>query len=446
MIAAVGAATQLRAGSAENWALLELIVDEALDAPADAREALVRARCGPDLVMRDAALVWLRACDEGAQLLDVPVDAASIQAALHDGALCDSALDRQGTSVGPWRLLREIGRGGMGVVYLAERTGDDVDMRVALKFMRHADALDAVGMRRFHDERRILAALAHPAIARLVDVGMDDGVPWLAMEYVAGAPIDAWCDARALSVEARITLFCSVVDAVQHAHARLVVHRDLKPANILVSDDGDPKLLDFGIAKLLDASGMHADQRTRTGLQPMTPAYASPEQKRGGSPSTTGDVYALGVLLHVLLTGELPSEGVVPSAAVRRGSAPAAANRGTTTARLARRLSGVSTRSSRARSMASPHDAMRPPTRWPRTCAVTSRGSRCSRGATPLRIAFGGSSREIPWRAARQRFPPSWSSHSRSPPLRSRGGSGIRHKCFASRPKRCAANATRRTR
>lgn len=344
---------ELRAVSAEQWDVLEQIVDEALDAAPEAREGIVRARCDADVVMRDAALAWLRACDEGARLLDTPLDAASFEAALHDtvardSATHDGALDRGGAQVGPWRLLHEIGRGGMGVVYLAERTGGDVRQRIALKFMRHADALDAVGMRRFHDERRILAALAHPAIARLVDVGMDDGIPWLAMEYVAGAPIDAWCDVRALTVEARIELFCQVADAVQHAHARLVVHRDLKPANILVSDDGHPTLLDFGIAKLLDASGlqtgthvaMRSDLLTRPGLQPMTPAYASPEQKRGESSSTVSDVYALGVLLHALLTGALPTDGIAASTVVRRGTSAAAAQRGTTPARLARRLRG----------------------------------------------------------------------------------------------------------
>jgi len=355
-------AATLRTDSAAHWTRLELIIDEALDATEPAREAIIHASCGADVGLRDAALTWLRGCSEPSSQLDVPVSAALIREAIgvdwQAAAVSPSAAPhrRDGAVVGRWRLLREIGRGGMGVVYLAERADHDVPMRVALKFMRHVDAFDAVSTRRFHAERRILAALDHPSIARLVDVGIDDGLPWLAMEYIDGAPIDDWCDTHVLSLETRVALFCGVADAVQHAHVRLVVHRDLKPANILVSYDGRPTLLDFGIAKLLEADEAEdtrhpptlGDSRTRPGWQPMTRAYASPEQQRGDAPSTASDVYALGVLLHLLLTGRLPVPGILPSTAVRRdgtvGGAQAtvtlATHRASTPARLARRLRG----------------------------------------------------------------------------------------------------------
>ncbi|MEO8000093.1 MAG: serine/threonine-protein kinase, partial [Gemmatimonadaceae bacterium] len=216
--------------------------------------------------------------------------------------------------------------------------------------MHRAIAFDAVGVRRFRDERRILAALEHSAIARLLDGGVDDGLPWFAMEYVQGVSIDQWADAHTLPIEARIELFCRVCEAVQHAHTRLIVHRDLKPANILVSERGDPKLLDFGIAKLLAADESNSSAFTRPGAQPMTVAYAAPEQLRGDGPSTASDIYSLGVLLHVLLSAQLPRESTRLSAALllpperddldKEFGAKVAAARGTTLARLHRRLKG----------------------------------------------------------------------------------------------------------
>jgi tetratricopeptide (TPR) repeat protein len=196
----------------------------------------------------------------------------------------------------------------MGTVYLAERADDQYKKRVALKLLRARSARDEHGIRRFREERQILAALDHSDIARLLDGGVTaDGLPWFAMEYVEGVPIDRYCDERRLSVETRLELFCRVCAAVQYAHRNLVVHRDLKPANILVTADGGVKLLDFGIAKLLvdSAAGVPASL-TATGERLMTPLYASPEQLRGDSVSTASDVYALGVLLYELLTGRVP--------------------------------------------------------------------------------------------------------------------------------------------
>lgn len=326
MIASRIGSTQLHLVSAEQWQRLESVVDAALDAPPETRHAIIRDQCSGDQRLIAAALDWLRGCDPSPGPLDAPLDPATLYAAFQavpgesvwteqtSGVARSRRVsdNRLGSTVGRWRLLRELGRGGMGVVYLAERIDGDVAMHVALKCMRHRETLDAVDLRRFQDERRILAALNHPAIARLVDVGVDDGAPWLAMEYIVGSPIDLWCNTRCASIDDRLALCCTVADAVHHAHTRLVVHRDLKPANILVTEDGRPTLLDFGIAKLLDARADMAEH-TMPGLQPMTPAYASPEQKRGEAPSTASDVYALGVLLHLLVTGTLPRDHTLPS-------------------------------------------------------------------------------------------------------------------------------------
>jgi serine/threonine-protein kinase len=195
----------------------------------------------------------------------------------------------------------------MGVVYLAEREAAEFQQRVALKLVRHLGAGHAVH-RRFAEERRILALLEHPRIAHLIDGGLtSDGVPYFAMELVDGEPIDAYCDVRGLSIDQRIDLFIGVCEAVQYAHEHLVIHRDLKPSNILVRADGQLKLLDFGIAKLLDPLRPSDEAgTTQTGVLALTPEYAAPEQIRGQAVSTATDTYALGVLLYLLLTGRRP--------------------------------------------------------------------------------------------------------------------------------------------
>jgi eukaryotic-like serine/threonine-protein kinase len=210
----------------------------------------------------------------------------------------------EGRVLGPWRVLREIGQGGMGTVFLAERADGAFEQQVALKLVRPGWGGDELQVR-FRVERQILAELNHPNIARLLDGGVtDEGKPWLALEYVDGATITRWCDEHALSLRQRLQLFLDVCDAVAHAHDRLVVHRDLKPSNILVSQEGRVKLLDFGVAKLLgDGRGLSITQPEQRLL---TPEYASPEQIRGDFITTGSDIYALGLLMFELLTGRKP--------------------------------------------------------------------------------------------------------------------------------------------
>jgi serine/threonine-protein kinase len=200
--------------------------------------------------------------------------------------------------LGPFRLVRVLGTGGMGEVWLGERADGEVEQRVAVKRVRGGDRRFA---ERLREERRLLARLEHPNIARFIDAGVDAaGTPWLALEYVDGVPITDWCRERDLGLADRLRLFIKVCAAVEHAHRHLVVHRDLKPSNILVNADGEPKLLDFGIAKLVDGSIAEATQTA------LTPAYAAPEQLRGGAISTATDVYALGLVLFRLIAGSLP--------------------------------------------------------------------------------------------------------------------------------------------
>lgn len=215
-------------------------------------------------------------------------------------------LDRR---IGPYRLVRELGSGGMGAVYLAERVEKGFQQRVAIKLIRRGMEFDEV-IQRFRYERQILASLEHPNIARLLDGGAtEEGVPYFVLEYIEGVPIDEYCRENNLSVSARIELFQHVCAAVHYAHQNLVIHRDLKPANILVTKEGVPKLLDFGIAKILQPEQFAMTiARTATWARPMTPAYASPEQVRGLTLTTASDVYSLGVVLYELLTGRRPYE------------------------------------------------------------------------------------------------------------------------------------------
>ena len=222
------------------------------------------------------------------------------------GARILAGNDKKGAPVakqiGKYKIVQEIGRGGMGAIYLAER--EDFQHRVALKIIKRGMDTDEI-IRRFERERQVLAALNHPFIARLLDGGAtDDGLPFLVMEYVEGAAITDFCEENALNIEERLALFRKVCAAVAFAHRNLIVHRDLKPSNILVDKNGEPKLLDFGIAKLLAPE--ESEQTTETGFRLLTPEYASPEQLRGERVTTAADVYSLGVLLYELLTGHRP--------------------------------------------------------------------------------------------------------------------------------------------
>jgi len=213
---------------------------------------------------------------------------------------------RNNQRLGPYRILGELGAGGMGSVFKATRDDDAYQMIVAIKIIR-ANLAHTQLEARFRAERQILAQLEHPYIARLIDGGTHDGLPYIVMEYIEGQPIDQYVKHHKLSTKDRLILFRKVCEAVQHAHQRLIVHRDLKPGNILVLPDGTPKLLDFGIAKLLDQETNLPDgPLTQTGWLLMTPDYASPEQVRGQSITVASDVYSLAVILYELLTGERP--------------------------------------------------------------------------------------------------------------------------------------------
>jgi serine/threonine-protein kinase len=286
--------------SAAWWQRVLQAADRALELEPVDRAAFV-AQCRTDDPALGAEVAALLAGAEAAPILDTP--AAAIAAPLFDEP---AAFDTAGsqTRFGPYRILRELGHGGMGTVYLAERSDDQYQKHVALKVLPTWSVGDERRVQRFFEERQILAGLDHPDIARLVDGGVTTaGLPWFAMEYVEGVPVDRYCEDGGLSIDERLELFCRVCAAVQYAHRNLVVHRDLKPANILVTAEGRVKLLDFGIAKLLGSEpAAGAPSLTITGERLLTPMYASPEQIRGEPISTATDVYALGVLLYVLLT------------------------------------------------------------------------------------------------------------------------------------------------
>lgn len=274
---------------------LQVVFDAALQQPAAARAAFVTNMCACQPGLADEVMALL-----------AHADAAEATTLKPFAGIADTfdAIGREsmaGRTIGHFRLATEIASGGMGRVFLAHRVDGDVDQRVALKLIRR-ELFDASLLRRFSAERRILGSLNHPGIAHLIDAGTDDGVPFVAMEYVDGLPLLAHCARHALPLRARLVLFRDILAAVSHAHQRLVVHRDLKPDNVLVTSDGRPKLLDFGIARALDPEA----PLTATVDRFLTPAYAAPERLLGQDAGVAGDVYSLGALLYELLAGAPP--------------------------------------------------------------------------------------------------------------------------------------------
>ena len=294
----------------ERWQQVKEVLAQALETHGAARAELL-ARVGAGDPALRSEVEELLAGELAADSLTSAVAAVVVSAT-------EDATSELGTLVGPYRLEAEVGRGGMGTVYLARRADGQYDARVAVKLVRR-DMDGAEAANRFRLERQYLAVLEHPFIARLLDGGVTaDGRLYLVLEYVDGEPIDVHCTARALGLEARLRLFCQVCAAVEYAHQRLIVHRDLKPSNVLVGSGGTPKVVDFGIAKLL-VPGPGAPT-TQDASRFLTPAYASPEHRAGGPITTASDVYSLGVLLHQLLAGRLPHTG-----AVEAGGSPAEA-------------------------------------------------------------------------------------------------------------------------
>ena len=279
----------------DQWGRVKAVVGDALEREPDERDAFVATECGEDTALRREVESMLR---QSGDRLDRCVERLSQRNISAEERL-------PGTRLGAYEIVREIGRGGMGAVYLARRADDQFEKEVAIKILKRGTDTDEV-LRRFRAERQILAQLEHPNIARLLDAGTsDDGLPFFVMEYVEGIPVTQYCVAGALTVRQRLELFIKVCGAVQFAHQNLVIHRDLKPGNTLVTAAGEPKLLDFGIAKLVsgDADSL---QTTVQNEQRFTPAYASPEQIRGDPVTTASDVYSLGALLYELLAGRPP--------------------------------------------------------------------------------------------------------------------------------------------
>ncbi len=283
------------------WQRIRSIAEQALDLAPEEQTAFVSERCSDDPEAEAAVLRLLELDREADPALDgaSPVGVGRLRRAVPAA--------RESRRIGPYTLRRELGAGGMGSVWLAVQAEGDFHRRVAIKLLNRGMEKEEL-LARFQRERQVLANLDHPGIARLIDGGLcETGEPYLVMEYVEGVRIDRWCDEQGMPVEQRLELFRRVCDAVQHAHQRLVVHRDIKPTNILVTADGTPKLLDFGIAKVLDPEKQaFGAEVTQDVMRFFTPSYASPEQARGQAVTTASDVYSLGVLLYQLLTGRLP--------------------------------------------------------------------------------------------------------------------------------------------
>jgi serine/threonine protein kinase len=295
------------------WLRAKEIVGDALELPPESRAEFIEARCEGDSALLAEVAAFLRTAGDTADFLK-PSQTAFFSAA-------NEALDLSGSLFGAYRLQHEIGRGGMSIVYLASRADGAYEQKVAVKLMLAAKLGES--SKRVARERQALASLDHPNIARLVDGGEStSGIPYLVMDYVDGVRIDEWCNREMLDTNARVALVVSVCRAVQHAHQNLIIHRDIKPANILVAKNGTAKLLDFGVARLLETAG-EATDITQAGQLLFTPRFASPEQVMGQTISVSTDVYGLGMLLYELLAGTSPfvhisSESATNAAAAMR--------------------------------------------------------------------------------------------------------------------------------
>ena len=306
----------------ERWEKIEQLYHSALEQESSQRRSFISQACGGDESLEREILSLIDQEESTANFLEEP----ALEVAAKVLASSEPLARSQPAAIGRYRIIRILGEGGMGTVYEAEQ--DEPHRVVALKIIKFGLA-NPVRVRRFRQERQILAGLAHPGIARLLDGGYtESGAPYLVMEYVEGQTITQWCDKRNLNLPARLRLFQKLCDAVEFAHQHLVVHRDLKPANVLVTPDGEPKLLDFGIAKLVDQN----DDATWTAERALTLDYTSPEQVRGGPITTAADVYALGILLYELIAAKRlytfstsPLEEAIDTICTRDPAPPSAA-------------------------------------------------------------------------------------------------------------------------
>jgi eukaryotic-like serine/threonine-protein kinase len=286
--------------TAEKWLEVKEIFNAALDLPAAVRRSFIEERCA-DTELREEVEALLASSDEAESFIESP--ALTRVSHLATEEKLPSYIGKQ---IGSYKIEREIGKGGMGAVFLARRADEEFDKKVAIKLIKRGFDTDEI-INRFRHERQILAALEHPFITRLIDGGTTrDGLPYLVMDYVEGLPLTRYCAAHRVSLGERLDIFLKICSAVNYAHQNLIIHRDLKPSNILVAEDGAPKLLDFGIAKLTAPDSSATLTAAQTTFRVMTPEYASPEQVRGQTVTTASDIYSLGVVLYELLTGQRP--------------------------------------------------------------------------------------------------------------------------------------------
>ncbi|MBA3438243.1 MAG: PD40 domain-containing protein, partial [Pyrinomonadaceae bacterium] len=296
----------------ERWKQVEDVFRSALDLPLNERRLFIVEACKDDETLCAEVEALVRQYEDGSDFIETPVlPDCLLEAVAPPEKTADTLDDRndpmEGRRIGAYRILREVGRGGMGTVYLAVRADSEFHKRVAIKLIKRGMDTDFI-LRRFRNERQILASLDHANIAHLLDGGTsDDGLPYFVMEYIEGQPFYRYCDTQKLTIPERLHLFCQICGAVHHAHRNLIIHRDIKPSNILVTNGGTPKLLDFGIAKLLNPDlTPETIAPTATAMRLMTPEYASPEQVRGETATPASDIYSLGVLLYEVLTGHRP--------------------------------------------------------------------------------------------------------------------------------------------